>query len=461
MNRPENKMPESTTDIQSTGKFLRSLLTGRLGYVIAIVAAALSIAFAGYRATARYATPSPTFDFSKSGMNDFHNGVYFPSRAFARQINPYAEEVLDHYPMSRSAPPYSPVVFMLYQPMTWLDLPAADIVFFALNTFALALFAWCIVTTVRKIVDSNSSCLLNWFGDDVLVSIWAFAAFMFSRPGHITLFTGYFTAQLVIGVFLALHYSRSKPWLSGVGMLLASGKPTYIIPLTILMLFRRDFKATVIGLILCAVFAAAGIGWLSLDSDVGTVIDGIKQGQAAFDDDPTEDPVNTWTRLDAMGVVAKIAAIKPSGLEYLVGMIAMLIPVGFFIFKLRGRETVGDDSESFTATSMIACLALLVSIYHHSYDALLILPFWLTLLIGGRSVFKWLPDWRIHIVFLLLTVPVSNYVATLRFRELFAIENQSFLWNAITAANGVCLFVCLILVISAAMKNDAGKPIQS
>ena len=457
MNQEEKKTPESTSvasDLQQQGKFARSLLTGRLGYAVAIFAAALSIAFAGYRATARYATPSPTFDFSKSGMNDFHNGVYFPSKAFAQQINPYAKEVCETYPMSRSAPPYSPVVFMLYQPITWLDLPAADILFFALNTLALGLFAWCIVTTVRKIIGPNSSCLLNWFGDDILVSIWAFTAFMFSRPGHITLFTGYFTAQLVIGVFIALHYSRSKPWLAGVGMLLASGKPTYIIPLTILMLFRRDFKATVIGLILCAVFAAAGIGWLALNSDVSTVVDGIKQGQAAFDDDPTEIPVNTWTRLDAMGVVAKIAVIKPSGFQYLAGMIAMLIPIGFFIFKLRGRENVGDDSESFTATSVIACLALLVSIYHHSYDALLVLPIWLALLIGGRSVFKWLPGWQIHAVFVLLTVPIINYVATLRFRELFGIENQSAMWNAITSANGVSLLACMIVVIIAALKSD-------
>jgi hypothetical protein len=146
--------------------------------------------------------------------------------------------------------------------------------------------------------------------------------------------------------------------------------------------------------------------------------------------------------------------IKPSGFQYLAGMIAMLIPIGFFIFKLRGRENVGDDSESFTATSVIACLALLVSIYHHSYDALLVLPIWLALLIGGRSVFKWLPGWQIHAVFVLLTVPIINYVATLRFRELFGIENQSAMWNAITAANGVSLLACMIVVIIAALKSD-------
>ena len=428
-------------------------MTGKIGYLLAVLAAALSIAFAGYRATARYATPARTFDFSKSGMNDFHNGVYFPSKAFAKGVNPYGQDVVKHFPMARSAPPYSPVVFMIYQPVTWLALPAADIVFFSLNVIALAGFAWCIVTTIRKLVKSSSNCLLNWFGDDALASVWAFTAIMLSRPGHITLFTGYFTAQLVIGVFIALHYARSKPLLAGVGMLLASGKPTYIIPLTILMLFRRDFKATVIGLLLCAVVATAGIGWLAVDSDVASVVEGIKQGQAAFDDDPTEDPINTWTRLDAMGVVSKIAGLKPSGAQYLAGMLALLIPIGYFIWQIRQKEILGGEDETFQPTAIIACLALLISIYHHSYDALLILPFWIALPLGGRSLFPWLSGWRIHVAFALLTVPVINYVATLRFRELLVIDNQSAIWNAITAANGICLLAALILVALASFSN--------
>lgn len=450
MNEVEKNEKRRARKRQST-RVLKHVVTGRCGYVIAIGMLALSIAFAAYRATARYATPSRTFDFSKSGMSDFHNGVYFPSQAFAQGINPYAESVCEAYPMARSAPPYSPIVFMLYQPVTWLDLPAADIAFFTLNLMVLGVFGWCTVSAVRKIVRPDSPCLLNWFDDDILVSIWAFTAIVLSRPGHITLFTGYFTVQLLVGVFVALHYSKSKPWLAGIGLLLASGKPTYIIPLSILMLFRRDFKATFIGLVLCAVVAAGGIGWLAMESDLWTVVEGIEQGQAAFDDDPTEHPVNTWTRLDLMGVVSKIAVFKPSGKQYLMGMILMLIPIGVCIWRIRPTESIGDHDESFQPTTVIACLALLVTIYHHSYDALLVLPIWIGMLVGGRSVFGWLHGWRIHVAFVLLTVPVVNYVATLRFRELFAIDSQSSSWNAITAANGASLLACLILVIVTTM----------
>ena len=195
---------------------LKRTLTGRVGFALAIVFAVMTVAFPAYRAYSRYATPSTDFQFSNSGMSDFHNGAYFTSKAFAQRINPYAFEVRDHFPIARSSPPYSPVVFILYQPFTWLALPAADIAFFAFNVLLIAGLAWCTVHTIRKLVKPENQCLLNWVGDDRLAAIWAFGLIVLSRPGHITLFTGYFTMQLIIGTLISLHYARSKPWLAGV-----------------------------------------------------------------------------------------------------------------------------------------------------------------------------------------------------------------------------------------------------
>ena len=431
---------------------LKKSLTGKTGYMIAILFALLFVSFAGYRAYSRYAVPTTVFDFSKTGMSDFHNGAYFPSKAFAKHINPYAADVCDRYAMSRSTPPYSPVVFILYQPFTWLDLPTADIAFFGANLLAIAGLAWCTVTAIRRLVKPDSDCLLNWFGDDRLVAIWAFGLIMLSRSGHITMFTGYFTVQLVIGTLMSLHYARSKPWLAGVGMLLASGKPTYIIPLMILMFFRRDYKALVIGFVLCALVAGAGLGWLASNTSLTEVVEGIRQGQEAFSTDTTELPVNTWTRLDALGVVSKINQLNPPIWQVLAGMLLVLVPIGGLIWRIRERET---NQESFGLTATISCLALLVAIYHHSYDAMLVLPVWLGLVFGGQPMFSWLGKWQRYGLTGLLTVPVLNYAATLRFRELFQFENTSTAWNAITAANGVCLLIALLIVMLASLRKPA------
>ncbi|MDB2687384.1 DUF2029 domain-containing protein [Mariniblastus sp.] len=429
---------------------LKKVLTGKTGYVLAIIFAVLSAAFPAYRAHSRYATPSRVFEFSNSAMTDFHNGSYFPSKAFAQRINPYANEVCEHFAMSRSSPPYSPMIFILHQPFTWLDLPAADIAYFTYSLLLIAGLAWCTVLAVRKLLKPDSRSLLNWIGDDRLAAIWAFGLIMFSRPGHITLFTGYFTTQLVIGTLLSLHFARSKPWLAGVGMLLASGKPTYIIPLMILMFFRRDFKAIVIGFVLCAIFAGGGIAWLASNSSVQSVFAGVWEGQVAHHADPSELPVNTWTRLDIISMIAKIGHLEPSSTIFLTGMLVMLIPVGILIWRVRDRET---NPQSLGLTSSIAILALLVTLYHHSYDAILILPLWLALLLGGRAIFGWLRDWERFALLALLTVPVVNYVATLRFRELFKFDNQSLSWNVIASANGICLTLGLILLLMVSLRK--------
>ena len=265
----------------NSGGLLRKFLTGKTGYVLAILFATLFTCFAGYRAYSRYAVPTPTFDFSKSGMNDFHNGAYFPSKAFANRINPYASDVCDHYPMSRSVPPYSPVVFILYHPFIWLDLPAADIAFFAFNLLLIGGLTWCTVETIGRLVKPNSRCLLNWFSDNRLAAIWAFGL-----------------------------------------------------------------------------------------------------------------------------------------------------------------------------TATITCLALLVSIYHHSYDALLVLPVWLALLMGGQPLFHWLRNWERWALIGLLTVPVVNYAATLRFRELFQIDNLSITWNVLTSLNGVCLIIALLILMVVSLRKQ-------
>lgn len=454
-------------------------LGGKLGFWLAILFSILSILFVAQRAYKRYAEPTGQFDFAKSGMSDFHNGAYYPSKAFGEGINPYAQEVCETFPMARSAPPYSPVVFMLYLPFSWLSLPAADIAFFAFNVLLMGAMSGLCIGMIRKVIGSGRKAGLDhdgWldlFGSDLTAAIWLFGWMMFSRPGHITLFTGYFTLQLVLGTILALHFSRTRPWLAAIGMLLASGKPTYIIPLAVLMFFRRDFRSLTLGLMLCAVFAAGGLGWLASHSDFGSVVEGVKQGQEAFDNDPSEYPVNTWTRLDAMGVVAKVMAWKPDGKLYLAGMLCMLVPVGTLVWRLanqaekriesevesRSSSHTGFDhdvAQEFSGVSLsasICYLALLVSIYHHSYDGLIASVVWASVLLGGSATLPRVSLWERRVLLGLLTVPAVNYVATLRFRDLLGVDNQSPIWNVVTSLNGVCLFASLVLLLVCSVRK--------
>ena len=198
----------------------------------------LATAFVGLRAYKNFPEPSRQFDWESRGMSDF-SSLYNYSKAFRDGANPYSSEIMDQpeYVLSRPAAPYSPVTFLPYVPLTYVPLEIAAATFFVFSWLMFGVLAWCCVRMSRIEFD--------W-----VLWVWVFAFLVFSRPGHITLFTGYFTVVSTLGTVVALHYAKSKPLLSGLGFLLATVKPTYAIPLTILMFARRDFKATISGVLL-------------------------------------------------------------------------------------------------------------------------------------------------------------------------------------------------------------------
>ena len=429
--------PSSSTNSRSPlAGVIFKIAFGKNAWIAALIFVLLGVAFAGVRAYKRYSYPGGTFDFSKSGMSDFHNGALQPSMAFRDGVSPYSPVACEPYSMTRSAPPYSPVLFMIYTPLTYLSLHQADIVFFTINVLLVGLIAY--------FAFSMSHAKFAW-----TPWLWVLGMFIFSRPGHITLFTGYFTAQLVIGTLMACHYAKTRPFLAGAGMLLASGKPTYILPLTILMLCRRNFKAVVIGLVFCIIGGLIGVGWLASHSSLQEVIEGVRAGQKAFDDDPTEFPVNTWTRLDTIGMVSKAMAWKPGNHIYLIGMLVMMIVPGIAIYRTSRIES---NTGATGISAMILCLAMLVTIYHHSYDCLLVTVMWVGVTFFGRQVCPELKPFERFALTGLLGIPALNYLATLRVREALGADNQSVVWNVVTSINGVCLLIALLILVLAAFR---------
>jgi hypothetical protein len=411
---------------------------GKWAVGLALLFVMLGVALTGIRTYKKYSDPTGPFDLSNSGMSDFHNGAYLPSLAFRNRVNPYSLDVREKYNLARSAPPYSPVVFMLHAPLTYFTVKQADVLFFAINVLLIGGIAYASI--------SMSNAEFRW-----APWLWLFGLFVFSRPGHITLFTGYFTAELVIGTLVALHFAKSRPFLAGVGMLLASGKPTYILPLTILMFCRRDYKAVAIGLALCVVFAGLGVGWLASDSSFANVLKGVQEGQAAFDDDPNEDPVNTWTRLDTVGVVSKIMAWKPDNKTYLVAMLLLLIIPGIAVWRISPSES---NTGGTGLSAMIVSLAILIAIYHHSYDCLLVTVVWVGVTFFGKTACPKLGPFERYAISGLLAIPAVNYFSTWRFRDVMGVDNQSFVWNAITSLNGICLLLALLILLRVAFRES-------
>ena len=399
----------------------------------------LGVAFGLGRAWKDYSKPAHDFDFSKSGLSDFH-AMYFYAKTFRLGLSPYEKHDREDLIVTRSSPPFSPVIFFVMLPLSYLPLAAADVAACLLN---LAMIGGIALMVFRY---SDRPVQWSWW-------LAVFGFLVFSRPGHITLHTGYFTALLVIGTLMAFHHAKHRPWLAAVGVLLASAKPTYIIPLLLILAFRKNYKAAVYGTILAVAVALAGITWLALAQDGSSfihVIETVLHGQEDFHDDPTEEPVNTWTRIDILGMGAKIVSWKPGNGVYLIGMLVLLIPPGIAIRKASLHEV---NSSATGLSAFIGILALLVTLYHHSYDCLLFALPWLALVLFGNLTLPSLSRLQRGAVGFLLLLPMINYASTLAFRNFLQLDQYSVQWQSITLINGVCLTSALLILMWAAWKH--------
>jgi len=404
--------------------------------VLALLIVLLGIGFAFGRVYKDYSPQRiEGFNWDKRGLSDFHN-CYMYSKTFRYGLSPYEVQEREDLKASRPSAPFSPVIFYLLLPLTFLSMTCADIVFCVVNVALLGLLGYWVFRF------SNESLSLHWW-------LAVFGFILFSRSGHITLYTGYFTAIIVVGTIMAFHYAHSKPWLSGIGILLASAKPTFIIPLLILLAYRKNYKAAIWGTLLSGSVAFAGLAWMAADSSIPEVINSVFEGQKAFDDDPTEYPINTWTRVDLVGMFAKAINWIPDNQVYLGAMFVLLIPPGLIIRRAVDHER---NRGAMGLTALISMLGLLVMLYHHSYDCLLVVPGVLSLALFGHKTMVEVPKWARLVVTALLLVPPVNYLSTMSFRDKMGLEQYSFNWQSITMINGFCLTISLLILMYYAWK---------
>ena len=97
-------------------------------------------------------------------------------------------------------------------------------------------------------------------------------------------------------------------------------------------------------------------------------------------------------------------------------------------------------------SAAIVLLTILISIYHHSYDCLLVVVPWVGVTFYGGKRFG-LGSFRRWLVSLLLAIPAANYVSTRTFRNFFEIDQASINWQYITVVNGACLLLALLVLL--------------
>ncbi|MEO1526744.1 MAG: glycosyltransferase family 87 protein [Planctomycetota bacterium] len=410
---------------------------------IAVVAACLfvvGVSASAARVVIQYQEPGP-FDPSAQGMCDFHNGIYFPTRALLAGTSPYGAEYARDYPVARQIPFFSPGILVLHAPLAILPLHLAEVLYFAISVLVvLAIAALC--------------CHAAGRGGELEWILGLSAVMVFSRPGHITLFDGYFTLELVLASFVAIHWAKKRPVLAALALVVVSAKPTYILPLGFLLLARGNLRALLIGAVLSLLAAGLPLGWLAHaeskrmtgapDLVVGfdKLRADIAEAQQVHMNMEDESPVESWTRLDLLAAVCKYTGYEPSQVVHLLVMAGMLaLPM---ILLLRRRSVTQDDGLA-GATGALICVATLSSLYHQSYDAMLLtaplvglaacrIPFWQLMSWPKRSLYAGL-----------FLFPLFNYLATRSVLTRLPFAREQYL--VVTSLSGLVIGFTLLLLL--------------
>ncbi|WP_417732727.1 glycosyltransferase family 87 protein [Rosistilla oblonga] len=431
-------MKESTTDTEPRDDAAVASTQRRRQIVswLAAVCFLIGVVLTAGRIVLAYQTPGP-FDPSRQGYCDFHNGVYFPALAFREGVSPYSAAYVQQYPVERSIPFYSPLVLALHTPLTWLPLAVAEVVYFIVSLGMLLGIAWFSVHWTTG--SAGAGWRWDWF--------WIVASgLVFTRGGQQTLFTGYFTFELILGALLAVHYGKTHPWRSVLGLVVISCKPTFVLPIAGLMLFRGNIKAVALAGVISLVLAVACFGWLIQSGSASQMMSDIGTSQDVHRSDDYELPANTWTRIDVLAIVAKWTDWVPGDATHLVWMIGLLSPAAI-VLSIYHRHN-RDDGAATGLSGAIVLLTSLVAIFHQVYDVMILTPAIVAILIALRPAWDAL-SWQMRMFLAIsMLMPALNYASSLMVLNRFQIDG--FAKDVVTSLNAISLLIaCVVLLVLA------------
>jgi len=341
-------------------------------------------------------------------LTDFRDAVYYPLVALRDGVNPYAvESYYRHYPVGQEFPLYTPIHLVLHSPLLLFSFPVARAVAFGWN---LALVLGYAAVVLRLIAVRLT--LASVFGLGTLI--------LLSDPGKFDLRTGQPTLMIVIALVLALRAvaaassartdtagpSAPVSFLVGVlGVVVVWSKPTFAIPLVVLLVARARSRLAVVGTAV-AVGISALVLPLLVDAagGIGDLIDSW-QDSARITSRSGQSRLGSDLRIDAANAFVRVTRLHPSeGLATAAGLL-LLLAGAWLVYRLHRHDPAGDREELALA---LVCLLVLTSMYHVPYDyLLLVVPVAMLLRPRPTHTIAW-PRHARTVVALMLLVPLVD-----------------------------------------------------
>jgi hypothetical protein len=289
------------------------------------------------------------------------------------------------------------------------------------------------------------------------------ALVVLSRPGRQLLLLGQPTIEFILASYLALGYARQAPMISGLGLALSLCKPSFGLPLAVLMLARRHHATVTFGVVLSLlinlpVFIILALRAGSVTALWHDLVDTLRVNQGN-PDYLVVNPATSSTRIDVSSLISRMVGYPLSGVAQLVVMLVVLTLAAIVLRrseKFRGKDrTLAMDS--------ILCLGVLLSVYHQAYDlVLLTMPF-------AVVAFRCLPTifntngFRLPLLGL-YTMLAANYLSSnavlvrLRLVPASGVNDAPTggLWLLLLSINGIALLLLFALYLAGAPATHGG-----
>jgi hypothetical protein len=361
--------------------------------------------------------------------------VYYPVVALLDGNNPYDTAAFFRtYPVQQEFPPYLPSLLTVHLPFGLLPLARAQVVYFAMTALLTYGFAAVTLLACGLLVNAPRA-----FGLATLIIV--------SRPGYWNLAMGQVTVPVAIGTYLALRFGRERPRLAALGLALALLKPTYGAPLSVLLLVRGELPVVLGGGVLAAALSVVPVvALLRAAGGAQNFVASLAESYASFGANPDAGASTSPDRIDAVALLARAIGHEPStGMVLVIGV--AILALGATALRHLARRT---DEPSRALGNSIACVALLLCVYHQAYDLLLVaLP--LTAL-AAKQIASGLR--RRGALLALLGVAAANYLAA---RPTLLLLGAHPAWRmALTSLNGALLLLAFAVLLTLAWRADDG-----
>jgi hypothetical protein len=400
-------------------------------------------------------------------LNDFKAAVYCPVTVFVNGGNPYdRDQLLQSCPRAvycrvtdlaqdRTSeagkpepciatdvfPPYLPATLLLHTPFALLSIDAAALAYFLLNVaFSVAVVLFALRLTGKPVA-----------AGDVLLGA---GLLLLSRPGQWNLLLGQSALELTLATYIALFRAERSPQVSGLALAVAAYKPTFGLPLGILMLARGNAHAVGWGIAWLAVLnLPPALLLLERAGGATSLLGDLVRSQDAYQ--AVNTPGSQVYSVDLPSLVSRWTGTWVTPGWYGLLTILVLGVTGRAIWALRSIPT----GEAFRLSASLVCVGILLSIHHNAYDlVLLVAP--VAFVIQGSLLGNLQERTTRYALLAVMAVLGCNYVTTQS--VLHRLEGHPLAWLILASLNGALLLamfgVLLVSAIRYARGPDVGAP---